>query len=75
VKTRRTYGTTLVELLVGLAVGLVVAVAVLDVFAATEGRRRTLAGIAEAQQVGALALFTLGHEIANAGNGLAAAAG
>lgn len=67
-------GTSLVELLAGLLVGLVVAFVVLDVFATVELRRRTLAGVAEAQQSGALALSVLAADIANAGNGLAAAA-
>jgi type IV pilus assembly protein PilW len=55
-------------------VGLVVAFVVLDVFATVEVRRRTLAGVAEAQQAGALALAVLGADVANAGSGLAAAA-
>jgi type IV pilus assembly protein PilW len=67
-------GTSLVELLAGLVVGLVVALVVLDVFATIEVRRRSLAGIAEAQQSGALALSVLGADVANAGGGLAAAA-
>jgi type IV pilus assembly protein PilW len=67
-------GTSLVELMVGLLVGLVVAVAVLQTFAIAEGRKRNTTGIADVQQTGLLALFTVATEIANAGNGLAAAA-
>lgn len=67
-------GTTLVEVLVGLVIGLVVAVGILDAFAATEGRRRTTTGLAEAESAGTLAMFLLGADLANAGNGLSAAA-
>ena len=67
-------GGSLAELLVGVLVGLVVIVVMLDVFANTEALKRNATGLAEAQQTGALSTFILGVELANAGNGLAAAA-
>jgi len=66
-------GTSLTELLVGLLIGLVAVVVILNVFAAAEGLKRNAAGAAEAQQSGLLSAFTLEVDIANAGNGLAAA--
>ena len=68
------HGTSLTELMVGLLVGLVAAIAILQTFAVAEGRKRSTTGVAEAQQTGLLAMFTVGTEIASAGNGLAAAA-
>jgi len=67
-------GASLPELLVGALVGLVVTVVMLDVLANAEGFKRNATGLAEAQQTGTLSTFTLGAELANAGNGLAAAA-
>ena len=67
-------GGSLVELLVGVLVGLVVTVVMLDVVAGAEALKRNAAGLAEAQQTGALATFILGVDLGNAGNGLAAAA-
>ena len=67
-------GGTLVEVLVGMLVGLGVTVVMLGVLAGAEGLKRNAAGLAEAQQTGALATFLLGVELANAGHGIAAAA-
>lgn len=67
-------GASLAEFLVGVLLGLVVTVVMLEVFASAEGFKRNAAGVAEAQQTGALITHTLGIELANAGNGLAAAA-
>jgi len=67
-------GGTLVEVLVGMLVGLGVTVVMLGVLAGAEGLKRNATGLAEAQQTGALATFLLGVELANAGHGLAAAA-
>ena len=67
-------GASLAELLVGLLIGLLAAVTMLAVFADSEARRRNTTGVADAQQTGLLALGALGVDLANAGNGLAAAA-
>lgn len=67
-------GTGLIEMLIGLLIGLVAVVVMLNMFAAAEGLKRNTVGIAEARQVGTLSMFTLSVELANAGNGLAAAA-
>ena len=70
----RSRGTTLVEVLVGIVIGLIVTVGILDAVAGTELRRRNTVGLAEADAAGALAMFLLGSDLANAGNGIAAAA-
>lgn len=70
----RQQGLTLTELLVALLVGLVATVVILQTFALAEGRKRMTTGLAEAQQTGTIALFTLAREIANAGQAMAAAA-
>jgi hypothetical protein len=68
-------GAGLVEALVGALAGMLVVLVTLAALANSEGFKRTAAGLAEAGQTGALAAFVLGVEIANAGYGLAAAAG
>jgi type IV pilus assembly protein PilW len=67
-------GVSLIELMVGILVGLVATVAILRTFAVAEALKRNATGVAEAQQAGLLAQFTLASEIANAGSGVAAAA-
>ena len=67
-------GTSLVEVLVGLTIGLIAVATILATFAGAEGLKRNTTGAADAQNVGALAAHTLRTEVANAGHGLAAAA-
>jgi hypothetical protein len=66
-------GTSLAAAIVGLAVGAIVAVAILTTFASTEALKRNAVGLADAQHGGALAAHALAADIANAGHGLAAA--
>jgi type IV pilus assembly protein PilW len=68
-------GAGLAEALVGTLVGLVAALVMLGALASAEGFKRDAAGLAEAAQTATLTAFALGAEIANAGQGLAAAAG
>ena len=73
---RRTHhGMSLTELLVGLLIGLLATIVILKVFAGAEGVKRNTVGAAEAQQSGMMTTHVLATELANAGNGLAAAAG
>jgi type IV pilus assembly protein PilW len=67
-------GASLIELMVGILIGLIATVAILRTFAVAEVLKRNATGVAEAQQTGLLAQFTLASEIANAGSGVAAAA-
>lgn len=68
----RRHGVSLVELMVGLALGLVVTLVVAQVMSFAEGQKRITTGGSDAQVNGALALFTLQREIQMAGYGLSA---
>lgn len=67
-KTSR--GVTLVELMVGLAIGLLATLVIAQVLTISEGRRRTTVSGSDAQVSGSLALYTLQREIQMAGYGL-----
>ena len=62
-------GFTLVELMVGLVLGLLTILVITAVFALAEGKKRTVAMGSDAQVNGALALYTLQREIQTAGYG------
>lgn len=62
-------GFSLVELLVAVAIGLVVTLAVFGVLAASEGRKRTSVSLNDANQSGAYAAYTLDRMIRSAGTG------
>jgi len=63
-------GVTLIELMIGLLLGLVVVLVAAQVLSFAEGQKRTTTGGADAQVNGALALYTLQREIQMAGYGL-----
>jgi type IV pilus assembly protein PilW len=63
-------GVTLIELLVGLAIGLMATVVIAQVIIASEERRRTTAAGSDAQVAGALALYAVQREVQGAGYGL-----
>jgi type IV pilus assembly protein PilW len=67
---RMSRGVTLIELLVGLVIGLVSTVVIAQVLIASEERRRTIASGSDAQVSGALALFAMQREMQAAGYGL-----
>jgi len=69
---RSTGGFTLVELMVGLLLGMLTVLVISQVLSMSEGRKRTIASGSEAQINGALALYTLQRELQMAGYGLAA---
>lgn len=64
-------GLSIVELLVGMAVGLLAALAIVQAFSASEIGRRATTGQADAQQVGTMTGWRLMRELRLAGNGLA----
>ena len=59
----------IVEVMVGILIGMIVVVAIYNVFSVAEGYKRTAVGAADAQTTGLFAQFILAREIANAGNG------
>lgn len=67
-------GFSLIELMVGVVIGLIAILVVYQVFAAAEGIKRNTTSVGDAQQNGLLSSFMLGIELANAGNGVATAA-
>jgi type IV pilus assembly protein PilW len=67
--TRQT-GFSLVELLVGLVIGLLATLVIMQVFATFEGQKRTTTGTADAQVNGSIALFSIQRDMQMAGFGL-----
>ncbi len=63
-------GFSLVELMVGLVIGLFATLAIMQVFGVFEGQKRTTSGTADAQISGSVALYNLQRDIKQAGFGL-----
>lgn len=64
---RRERGFTLIEMLVGVLIGLIGTVVIFQVFAVSEGQKRTTTGAGDAQQAGVFALFQLERDLRTAG--------
>lgn len=72
-KTRQIHhqrGVTLIELLIGLALGLLASLAIFSTISAFEAQRRTTGSGADMQQNGLLALYSIEQDIRMAGYGL-----
>ncbi|MDR2328729.1 MAG: PilW family protein [Comamonas sp.] len=67
----RIRGFSIIEILIGLAIGLLTLLAIYKLFSTSEGRRRTTAAVSQAQTAGALALFAIERDIRSAGLGFA----
>ena len=65
-------GFTLIELMVGVLIGMVTVLIVAQVFSFAEGQKRTTTTGADASVNGAIALFTLQRDVQGSGYGLAA---
>ena len=63
-------GFSLIEIMVGLVIGLIATLVILQVFSTFEGQKRTTTGSADAQTNGSIALFTMGRDVQTAGFGL-----
>jgi len=63
-------GFSLVEIMVGLVIGLLATLVILQVFSVFEGQKRTTTGTADAQTNGGIALYSLVRELKVAGYGL-----
>ncbi|TCV88955.1 PilW family protein [Sulfurirhabdus autotrophica] len=63
-------GFTLVEILVGMVIGLLAVMVIMQVFSVFEGQKRTTTGTADAQTNGAIALYNIQREALMAGFGL-----
>jgi len=60
-------GFTLVEIMVGLAIGMLAMVIIIQVISVFEAQRRTTSGTADAQTNGGIALFNISRELQQAG--------
>jgi type IV pilus assembly protein PilW len=67
-------GFGLIEIMVGVVIGLIAVLVIYQVYTVAEGFKRNTTAAGEAQQIGLFSTFVLGMEIGNGGAGLAAAA-
>ncbi|HLP97177.1 MAG TPA: PilW family protein [Sideroxyarcus sp.] len=63
----RQSGFTLVEIMVGLVIGLLATIIIMQVFSVFEAQKRTTTGTADAQTNGGIALYTITRELQQAG--------
>lgn len=63
----RQLGFTMIELMVGLAIGLLLTVVIIQVMTVFEAQNRATTGAADAQTNGAIALYTIGRDMQMAG--------
>lgn len=70
---RRASGFSLIEIMVGMVIGMLGIIVVMQVFALFEGQKRTTSGGSEAQNTGAIALSGLADDIRQSGYGFIAA--
>jgi len=68
--SRAARGFTLVEVMVGVLIGLIATVVIFQVFAVSESQKRTTTGGSDAQQNGGFSLFQIERDIRMAGFGL-----
>ncbi|MDH4062734.1 MAG: hypothetical protein OEU94_18140, partial [Aquincola sp.] len=66
----RARGVTLIELLVGMVVGMLAVLLISQVLLVSEGQKRTTTGGADAQVNGALALYSIQRDVQMAGYGI-----
>lgn len=66
----RSLGFSLVEILVGLVIGLLATLVIMQVFSVFEGQKRSTTGGADAQTNGSVAIYTIQREASMAGYGL-----
>lgn len=66
----RQSGFSLIELMVGLIIGLLTTLVIMQVFSVFEGQKRTTSGTADAQTSGSVGLYSLQRDVQLAGFGL-----
>ncbi|MDO9364798.1 MAG: PilW family protein [Methylotenera sp.] len=67
---RNQAGFSLIEIMVGLVIGLLVTLVIMQVFSVFEGQKRTTMGTADAQTNGNIALYNVQRDVQLAGYGL-----
>ncbi|MGD9647511.1 MAG: PilW family protein [Pirellulales bacterium] len=70
-RARGQRGFSLVELMVGVAIGLVVTLAIFQVLVASEGRKRSVTGVNDVSQSGAYSIYAVDRMLRSAGTGFA----
>jgi len=70
-RIRRSRGFSLIELMVGVVIGLLAILIIYQLFSVSENFKRNTTSVGDAQQNGFLSTFMLGTQLANAGNVLA----
>ena len=70
---RRERGFTLIEIMVGLVIGMLAVLVTYQIFNVSESFRRNTTAVADAQQNGLLSSFLMSLQLANASNGIASA--
>ena len=68
--TAKQYGFSLVELMVGLVIGLLATLVIIQVFSTFEGQKRSTSGSSDAQTNGSIALMSIQRNVQMAGYGL-----
>lgn len=66
---RLSAGFSLVEIMVGMVIGMLGIIVMMQIFSLTEGQKRTTTGGGDAQNNGAIALYGMQHDIRQAGYG------
>jgi type IV pilus assembly protein PilW len=69
-KSRVQAGFTIVELMVGLVIGLIASLVIMQTFSTFEGNKRSTTGISDAQTSGSIGLYMLQRELQFAGYGI-----
>jgi type IV pilus assembly protein PilW len=69
IEVRRVQGFSLVELMVGLAIGMVGVIVMMQIFSVSEGYKRTTTGGDDAQNNGAISLYGIQRDLRQAGQG------
>lgn len=67
---RRETGLGLVEIMVGLAIGMITTLVIVQVASMFEGQKRSTTGVADAQTDGAVAIYSMQRQLQMAGYGL-----
>lgn len=68
-------GFTIIELMVGMVIGLLATVVIMQTFSSFEGNKRSTTGIADAQTNGSIGLYMIQRELQFAGYGIPAVSG
>ena len=69
---RSSGGFSLMEIMVGIVIGMLAVIVIMQVFSLSEGRKRTTTGGSDSMTEGAIAMYALQRDLRQAGNGVAA---